>query len=61
MKKAINRSFILVVVLLLLSTIIRAQTPEEKGLSINEEADKRDQGFSDFTANILMTLKNKHG
>jgi len=46
---------------MLLSSIIRAQTPEEKGMSIAQEADIRDQGFKDFTANMLMILKNKHG
>jgi len=40
---------------------VRAQTPEEKGLAIVEEADKRDLGFTDSTANMLMILKNRHG
>ena len=38
-----------------------AQTPEEKGLSIAQEADRRDTGFEDFTATMVMTLRNKHG
>lgn len=38
-----------------------AQSPEEKGLEIAREADKRDEGFSDFTADMLMILMNKHG
>jgi outer membrane lipoprotein-sorting protein len=36
-------------------------TPEEKGLGIALEADKRNTGFEDFTTNMLMTLKNHHG
>ena len=61
MKKTINKSFLLLVSLMLLSSIIRAQSPEEKGLSIAQESDLRDLGFKDFTANMLMILKNKNG
>ncbi len=38
-----------------------AETAEEKGLAIAQEADKRDTGFGDFTADMLMVLRNKHG
>ena len=38
-----------------------AATPEEKGLNIAKEADRRDSGFKDSTADMLMVLKNKHG
>ena len=38
-----------------------AETPEEKGLAIATEADTRDQGFTDTTADMLMILRNKHG
>ncbi len=38
-----------------------AATHEEKGLVIAKEAERRDEGFQNFTANMLMTLKNKHG
>jgi len=38
-----------------------AQTPEEKGLAIAVEADKRDTGFADSTAKLVMTLSNKQG
>ena len=40
---------------------LHAETPEEKGLSIAMEADNRDTGFGDYTANMTMILKNKHG
>ncbi len=38
-----------------------AETPEEKGLAIAIEADKRDYGFGDFEAKMTMLLKNKKG
>jgi outer membrane lipoprotein-sorting protein len=38
-----------------------AGTPEEKGLEIAVEADKRDTGFADFTAELTMVLKNRQG
>jgi hypothetical protein len=47
--------------LLLLPLAATAESPEEKGFAIAMEADKRDTGFGDLTANMLMVLKNKHG
>ena len=44
-----------------LLTAASAATPEEKGLEIAKEADARDTGFGDFTASMVMTLKNRHG
>ena len=38
-----------------------AETPEEKGLAIAVEADKRDTGFGDMTAEMQMILRNKQG
>jgi outer membrane lipoprotein-sorting protein len=38
-----------------------AETAEEKGLAIAVEADKRDTGFSDMTAEMTMELRNKQG
>jgi outer membrane lipoprotein-sorting protein len=46
---------------LLLSTAALALTPEAKGLQIAQEIDSRDSGYKDFTANMRMTLKNRHG
>ncbi len=40
---------------------VAAETPEEKGLAIAQEDDKRDNGFHDFTADMVMILKNRHG
>jgi len=38
-----------------------AETPEEKGLAIAIEADKRDTGWSDQKADYEMILRNKQG
>ena len=39
----------------------RAQTPEETGLAIAEEARGREEGFGDFTATQAMVLRNRQG
>jgi len=38
-----------------------AETPEEKGLAIAQEADRRDLGWGDSTNDMLMILRNKQG
>lgn len=38
-----------------------AQTPEERGLEIATEADRRDEGFGDTKVIMQMTLRNKNG
>ena len=38
-----------------------AETPEEKALAIAIEADRRDQGYGDFSVDLEMVLKNRHG
>lgn len=38
-----------------------AETPEEKGLAIAVEADKRDLGWQDSHADLRMVLRNKRG
>jgi Outer membrane lipoprotein-sorting protein len=43
------------------SVFAAAESPEEKGLAIAREDDKRDNGFVDFQANLEMILKNRHG
>jgi len=48
-------------ILLGLSLNVMAQTPEEKGLEIAVEADRRDTGFHDSTATMTMLLKNRQG
>jgi outer membrane lipoprotein-sorting protein len=51
----------LALILLLFPSMAAAQSPEEKGLAIVQEADKRDTGFGDFTADMQMILMNKRG
>ena len=51
----------LILILLLSSLVAAAQSPEAKGLAIAREADKRDKGFGDFTADMQMILMNRHG
>ncbi len=47
--------------MLLSPAIAAAETPEEKGLSIAQEVDRRDTGFGDTTAEMTMILKNRAG
>ena len=53
------KAFIPFIVLIPLAA--NAQTPEEKGLAIAVEADKRDVGFGDSIAELTMELTNKNG
>jgi outer membrane lipoprotein-sorting protein len=45
----------------LFTTGVCAQTPEEKGLAIAREADRRDQGWQDSSASLAMILRNAQG
>lgn len=45
----------------LLAMPVSAETPEEKGLRIAREADARDSGWKDQTADMIMTLRNRSG
>lgn len=38
-----------------------AESPEEKGLAIATEADRRNEGFGDTSATMQMILRNRHG
>ncbi len=58
--KGVKKS-VLLVSALLLTTVCQAETAEEKGLAIAKQYDQRDIGFSDLTANMTMTLRNKQG
>ena len=55
------RTILAVIAVAFLPFSIQAETAEEKGLTIAVEADKRDEGFGDSTANMTMELKNKQG
>lgn len=50
-----------ILILLGLSFNVAAQTPEEKGLEIAVETDRRDTGFHDSTASMRMLLRNRQG
>jgi hypothetical protein len=47
--------------LLLAPTASWAQTPEEKGLAIAQETDRRDLGFLNSEVDLMMVLRNRHG
>ena len=47
--------------LLLTPYQLLAQTPEEKGLAIAKQAEERDKGFGDYTAEMKMVLISRHG
>jgi outer membrane lipoprotein-sorting protein len=51
----------LLLCLFLVPVCAHAETPEEKGLAIAQEADGREDGFHDSTADMIMTLRNRHG
>ena len=40
---------------------VAALTPQEKGLEIATEMDRRDTGWSDITADMTMVLRNRQG
>ncbi len=56
-----NYIFTILTIVLLFAGPASAETPAEKGLAIAREADRRDEGFVDSTADMLMVLKNRHG
>jgi len=60
MQPARLRMIVLVLLAALLPDAL-AGSAEEKGLAIAIEADRRDTGFGDFTADMHMVLKNRHG
>ncbi len=61
------RNTYLLIALFTSSSTVYAETPAAndsdtaRGLAIAVESDKRDSGFSDQTANMVMELHNKHG
>lgn len=61
---ATSRAALLAVLLLALASPgapAFGETPEEKGLAIAEEVDRRDLGFGDTASNLKMVLSNKQG
>ncbi|MBL4851127.1 MAG: outer membrane lipoprotein-sorting protein [Gammaproteobacteria bacterium] len=56
-----TRLFVLLLISLLTLHNAFAQTPEERGLEIAIEADRRDSGFGDQVTAMRMTLRNAAG
>lgn len=62
MNVSISRNLLFSVLVLLLSALwVGADEAEQKGLAIAREADRRDQGFGDFSARLTMTLHDRQG
>lgn len=61
LKKSLLLIFPLMALLMLLPVEVKSQTPEERGLEIAKEAQERESGFGDFTSELNMTLRNRHG
>ena len=59
--RASTNYFIPICLLLSVALNINAQTAEERGLEIAKEADRRDTGYQDMTAELIMELRNKQG
>lgn len=56
-----RRPLLAIAAALLATGGVAAQTPEERGLEVAVEADRRDTGFGNFTASLRMVLRNRHG
>jgi outer membrane lipoprotein-sorting protein len=56
-----NRFVPLALVATLFPALAVAGPAEDKGLDIAKEADRRDTGFGDTTADMIMILRNKRG
>lgn len=53
--------FTVIFTLMFLANPVWALTPEERGLELAKEMDRRDNGFGDFVAEMEMILRNKQG
>ncbi len=56
-----KRRLVPILILLVFSTPLMAETPEKKGLRIAKAADRRDSGWKDQTADMIMILRNRRG
>lgn len=55
------RKLLLYFMLAMVPLVSLAESPEEKGLAIATEADRRDSGWGDMQASLKMILRNRHG
>jgi hypothetical protein len=51
----------MMVVMIAVPALLAGQTPEDKGLALATEADRRYGGYGDSTADLRMILRNKQG
>ncbi len=56
-----NRLGLSLIVCALLSPVVYAETPEEKGYAISKETDTRDSGFGDSSSDATFILRNPQG
>jgi len=56
-----NKRLVLILILLVFSAPLTAETAAEKGLRIAIAVDKRDSGWQDQTADLIMILRNRRG
>lgn len=61
MNTAKSTCLLVISIMLLSSGTTLAQSPEQKGLEIAKEANARDNGWGDHSANMTMLLINKQG
>ncbi len=54
-------SILFVLLTLAMAPVVLAESPEERGLAIARQADARENGFGDFSADMEMVLRNRHG
>ena len=59
--KILNKTLTTWLTIALSVAALVAQTPEERGLEIAQEADLRDEGFVDIKSDLTMILRNRHG
>lgn len=59
--KPYKQTLLLLLISVGMTPVTMAETPEEKGLAIAIEIDKRDSGFQDLTSQMKMVLKNRNG
>jgi len=60
-EETMKRQLVLIQILLVLSPPLVAETAAEKGLRIAKAADRRDSGWKDQTADLVMILRNRSG
>jgi outer membrane lipoprotein-sorting protein len=61
MLRSLSRNSALALLVAALGVPALAQTPEEKGLAIAQEADRRGDGFGDTSVTLEMILRNRQG